>query len=166
MIDSRKGIIFPANDIIGSNYSNYINFKPSIIYHNERLKIGISLNNITEPNTSLTHGYGLASMQTSINASYLFHLKQKWRYTPMIQFFNTEFYQQLEIHNIITFSDIRKTHFLDFSYTNQKSVNAQYGMNFNNRFKFYAKINIPIYYSNYFPLSAQGGIQYSLKPKK
>lgn len=166
MIDPRKGVLFPTNDHYRSNSLNTLNFKPSILYNNKHLKVGISINHFTEEYQSLTNGDSKTPMEINFNASYLFQLKQKWCYIPMIQFNQSAFSQQLEIHNIITFSDIRKIHFLDLSYTNQKSLNAQYGMNFNNHFKFYAKINIPIYYSNYFPLSAQASIQYTFQPKK
>lgn len=165
MIDPRQGVIYSLNDIYWEYSSNYLNFKPSIIYSNDRLKIGVSLSNITEPNNGLVKGSSITPMETNFSASYLFQLKKKWHYTPILNFFHSDFNQLLEIHNIITFSDIRKTHFLDLSYNNQKSVSGQYGINFNNRLKFFAKINIPIYYSHYFPLSAQGGMQYSFKSK-
>ncbi len=166
MIDPRKGIVFPTNDYLGNGSPSYLNFRPSIIYNHEHLKIGVSLNHITEPNNSLQSGTSNAPMETNINASYLFKISKKWSYIPMIQFNQSSFNQQLEIHNIITYSGAIKSHFLGLIFTNQRSVNAQYGINFNNHFKFYGRINVPIYFARYFPLSAQVGIQYSLKPKK
>lgn len=166
MIDPRKGIIYPTSDMSIEYSKSYLNFRPSIIYNTEKIKIGVSLSNITEPNNSLINGDSQISIETNLNASYLFPFKQKWCYTPMVQLNYTKTNQQLEIHNIITFSDLRKTHFLDLSYTLQKQVSIQYGINFNNRFKFHGQLNTPTYYASYFQLSILAGIQYSIKPKK
>lgn len=166
MIDPRKGIILTNYDFYDNKVNSSLNFKPSIIYNTKRLKIGVSLNHITEPSNSLTYGTSNAPMETNINASYLIRIKEKWNYIPMIQFNQSRFNKQLEIHNIVTYSGTIKSHFLDLIFTNQRSVNAQYGINFNNRLKFHGRINVPIYYASYFPLSAQAGIQYSIQPKK
>ena len=166
MIDPIKGIVFITNDLYSKSPVNTLNLKPSIIYNNSRLKIGVSINHLREEQLSILGGNSKVLRATNISASYLFHFKPKWSFVPLIQFNQSWQNKQLEIHSIVTFSDIRKTHFLDLSYTNQKSTSILYGMNFNHRFKFNARLNIPIYYSNYFPLSAQAGIQYTFQPKK
>ena len=74
MIDPRTGIIYSSNEVSalsGSKFS-YLNFRPSLIYSKKKLKIGISLNNISEPNNSLTHGESKVPTETNFNISYLY----------------------------------------------------------------------------------------------
>lgn len=166
MIDPRIGIIYPTYDTGAQNISqNYLSIRPSIIYNNEKLTIGLSMNNINNSNQSLIHGYAEVPKQTTINASYLIPIKPKLLYTPLINYSFSKYSNTFTLSNIFTYYTPRKIHFLVISYTNRKWLSGKYGINFNNRLKFFAEINIPIYYSNYFPLSAQGGMQYSFKSK-
>ncbi|MCT4581496.1 MAG: type IX secretion system membrane protein PorP/SprF [Flavobacteriales bacterium] len=167
MIDPSAGIIYPTNDNGASNkVINYLNFSPSIIYSNNKLKIGLSLNNITEPNQALINDYTGVPMETNITISYLLRIKQKWAYIPMINYNASKHFNTIRLSNLITYYAPRKIHFLAISYIDKKWLSSQYGINFSNRFKFFGEVNFPIYYTNLFPISAQLGAQYTFKPKR
>lgn len=167
MIDPREGIIYPTYDVGSSDIStNYISFKPSLIYTTQKLRVGLSIDNITEANNSLTLGNSIITKETHINASYIVRLSRKWTYTPMLNYSGSKYFNVIKLSNILTYYAPRKIHFLAISYTDRKWLSGQYGINFNNRLKFFGEVNFPIYFANYFPISAQLGIQFTSKPKK
>lgn len=164
MINPQQGITSSSNDYLNkTTRGSVLNIKPSIIYNLNKLKIGLSIHHLTQEGIELIS----PSTPTEIlfNISYRFNIRKKWSYVPFIFYHHIKNSPQLEIHNLLIFNDVRKNHFFDFYYTNQNSVSFKYGINFNNRFKFYGNLNTPINFNNYFPLSVQAGLQYAVKTK-
>ncbi len=167
MIDPQKGFIYSTADslaLLNQSISS-VNIKPAFIYKGNKLRVGIELSHINNSNSSFTNEFYNKRTETAINASYLFNLQPKWDLIPMIRYTNTFQNKLLELHTILIYSLDRKQHFLDLIFSNQRSIAFKYGINFNQRFRFFAQLNKPLVSPDYFPISVQGGVQYSFNKK-